>query len=539
LIALRLSAIAVAVAPWKHRGPLLVEGDMNEERGALRLIRLAGIFVLLTVVGCSKADDAASAPTATAAESPAALPAAPPPDAPPPPPTDAAATWAPTALDELLAPIALYPDVILAQVLAASTNAQEVLDAGNWLLDNPSLTGDALTKAAADADFSPSVQALVHFPTVVDMMCRELDWTRQLGDAFSADQPAVLAAVQRLRAQAADVGNLKATPEMAVEKQVENDKQVIVIQPANPQVVYVPQYNPTQVYAPPSQTMTTTTTTDTVSKSDAVLGGVLAFGAGVLIGSLLNDNDHDNYYCYPNWGYGGVYYGPRPYYPHTTFVYAPRYPGYRPAPYYRPPVAYPYQYNRYGNTNVNINVNNNYFNRFEGNRNRVTAYQPRSPLAQPRTVARPTQPSQTYQGSNRPAAKPAAREGARQPTPTGTYQGARPAQNRPAVAPTAAQRPQPTVRPAAPARSYQRPSAGADRGYPQVSGRRSDAASPQSAGARSFQGAGTRQGAMDRAASERGRTSMQSAQRPSQRAAAPQQRPSQRSSQAPRQRSRS
>jgi Protein of unknown function (DUF3300) len=508
---------------------------MRARQVSKRRMGIAAALAMVLLFGCSKADQ--NAASNTPAES-ATLPAAPAPDAPPPPPTDAAATWTPTALDELLAPIALYPDVILAQVLAASTNAQEVLDAGNWLLDNPSLTGDALTKAAADADFSPSVQALVHFPTVVDMMCRELDWTRQLGDAFSADQGAVLAAVQRLRAQAADVGNLQSTPQMAVEKTVANDKQVIVIQPANPQIVYVPQYNPTQVYtAPPAQT-----TSGTVSTSDAVVGGLLAFGAGVLIGSLLNDNHHDNYYCYPNWGYGGVYYGPRPYYPHSTFIYAPRYPGYRPTPYYRPPVAYPYQYNRYGNTNVNVNINNNYFNRFEGNRNRVTTYQPRSPVAQPR--ARPVQPGQTYQGAsrpaqpgqNRPAATPGTRETPRQPMPSGSYQGANrpaPGGTTPAQRPQPTARPQPTTRPPAQGQAYQRPSTGADRGYPQVSGRRSDVTPSQSRGARSFSGAGTQQGASDRAASQRGRASMQSAPRPSQRAQSPrtQQRPAQRSSQ--------
>ena len=181
---------------------------------------------------------------------------------------------------------------MLAQVLSASTNAQEVLDAGNWLLDNQSLQGDALTKAAADADFSPNVQALVHFPTVVDMMCRELDWTKQVGAAFTADQGAVLASVQRLRAQATAAGNLKSSPEMTVEQTKQNDKDVIVINNPNPQVVYVPQYNPTTVYtAPPATTTTTTTTTDSgISTSDAVLGGLLLFGAGMAVGSMF-DND--------------------------------------------------------------------------------------------------------------------------------------------------------------------------------------------------------------------------------------------------------
>jgi hypothetical protein len=128
------------------------------------------------------------------------------------------ASWAPDAVEELVAPIALYPDQLLGQILAASVNTQEVLDAGNWLLDNPNLTGDALDAAVQQAGFGPAMRALVQFPTVVDMMCQELDWTRQLGSAFASDQAAVLDAVQRLRAQAAEVGNLQTTPEQTVEQ---------------------------------------------------------------------------------------------------------------------------------------------------------------------------------------------------------------------------------------------------------------------------------------------------------------------------------
>ena len=480
------------------------------------------MFACLCVAGavslaaCSKADDAGKAAQA-APSSQASTPA---PDAPPPPATDEAADWSPSALDELLAPIALYPDAILAQVLAASTNSQEVLDAGNWLLDNQSLQGDALTKAAADADFSPSVQSLVHFPTVVDMMCREIDWTRQVGDAFTADQGAVLASVQRLRAQAAEVGNLKSTPEMAVSTETQQDKQVIVIQPANPQVVYVPQYNPTQAYTapPPATTMTTTTSDSGITTSEAVMGGLLAFGAGILVGNMWNDNDHD---CYPNWGYGGVYYGPRPYYPHNTFVYAPRYPGYRPTPYYRPPANYQNRYNnynKYGRTNVNVS-NNAYFNRFDKNQNRVSNYQPRSPIASPTTANRGDYRGQTtYKGADRPrptGGTATTREA--QPRPSGTYQGAR----GPATQPSAGQRNQPQTGARQPTQrpevtQSQRPGKGVDRGYPQTSGKRPDASSAtQDRGARSFSGAGENRGSVDRAASERGRSSMKAAPRPS------------------------
>ena len=288
-------------------------------------------------------------------------------------------------------------------MLSASTNAQEVLDAGNWLLDHQDLKGDDLTKAAADAGFTPSVQALVHFPTVVDMMCRELDWTKQVGDAFSADQGAVLASIQRLRKQAADAGNLKTSPEMTVTTTEQNGQSVIVVQPPSPQVVYVPQYNPQTVYTAPPAT-TTTTTTSGVSTETAVVGGLLAFGAGMLIGNAIADDDDDDW-GYPAWGYGGVYYGGRPYPPYPP--YRPAYPGYRPAGAYRPPANYANRYNsnnRYGNTNVNIdNSNNNYFNRFDKNQNRMSSYNPRSPIASP-TTRDNYRGQTTYKGENRPRA---------------------------------------------------------------------------------------------------------------------------------------
>src|SRR5262249_44604495 len=94
------------------------------------------------------------------------------------------ASWTPDALAELVAPIALYPDPLVAQILAASVNAQEVLDAGNWLLDNKNLKGDALDAATEKMGLGPAMRALVHFPDVVDMMCQQLDWTKQLGAAF-------------------------------------------------------------------------------------------------------------------------------------------------------------------------------------------------------------------------------------------------------------------------------------------------------------------------------------------------------------------
>jgi len=269
------------------------------------------------------------------------------------------ASWAPDALEKLVAPIALYPDQLVGQILAASVNPQEVLDAGNWLLQNQDLKSDALDAAAQQAGFGPATRALVQFPSVLDMMCQEMDWTHQLGAAFTSDQKGVLDAVQTLRAQAAQVGNLKSTPQQKVETKVENEKTIIEVQPANPQVVYVPQYNPQVVYTTPPPPAPAPSSEGTVSTGAAVAGGLVAFGVGMLIGSAIHNDD-----CYPHWGAGAVYVGPRPFYP-PAYVYRPVYgPAFHPATGYVRPAGYRYAYN-----NVNVNVNNNYFNQFNHNQN--------------------------------------------------------------------------------------------------------------------------------------------------------------------------
>jgi uncharacterized protein DUF3300 len=259
----------------------------------------------------------------------------------------------PEQLDKLLAPIALYPDALLMQVLAASVNTQEVLDGGNWLLQNKTLQGDQLDAASKAAGFGPAMQALMHFPQVVDMMCSEMDWTSQLGDAFNANQSAVLDSVQRLRLQAKQAGNLQTTPQQTVVTQQASGQQVIVIQPTNPQIIYVPQYNPVQVYVapPPSQPAT---------------GVIIAFGVGMAVGAMFSSN---NYYYYPRWGYGGgVYYRGGVWVSHS-YVYRPVYgPNYHRATlYYRPP-NYAYAYNRPYPGNAHYN-SNNYYNNYRGTTN--------------------------------------------------------------------------------------------------------------------------------------------------------------------------
>jgi hypothetical protein len=149
-------------------------------------------------------------------------------------------------LDQLLAPIALYPDSLVAQILMASTYPLEVVEAARWAKANPGLKGDALTSALEKENWDPSVKSLVNFPQVLEMMNEKLDWTQKLGDAFLAQQKDVMDTVQKLRQTAQAQGNLKSSEEQKVV--VEKETKTIIIESANPQVVYVPTYNPTVVY---------------------------------------------------------------------------------------------------------------------------------------------------------------------------------------------------------------------------------------------------------------------------------------------------
>ena len=232
---------------------------------------LTAVFPSMTVmVGCkSSAPSPAETPAATQAAAPAPAPTD----------TSAAQPAVQMSVDDLVAPIALYPDQLLAQVLTASTNAQEVLDGGNWLIQNQSLKGDALTNAAKAANFSPSMQYLMTFPQVVDNMCQQIDWTTQLGQAFSADQKGVMAAIQKKRAEAQQAGNLKSSPQMTVTQKTDNNQQYVEIKPADPQVVYVPEYNPVTIYNTPAPTTVvtqaapaTTTVVTTEQKSGVSTG---------------------------------------------------------------------------------------------------------------------------------------------------------------------------------------------------------------------------------------------------------------------------
>jgi len=249
-------------------------------------------------------------------------------------PTDAhgqSALPTPDQLDQLLAPIALYPDQLVAQICTASTDPQQILDADNWLHQNQGLSGQARTDAAQQQGFDPAFIALVNFPQVLDMMAQNIDSYAAIGQAFSANQGMVMDSVQRLRQQAYASGAIESNQYQTVTVQPQGATQVVVIQPANPQVVYVPQYNPQVVYAQPST-------------AAVVTASLLTFGAGIALGAWISNNS------YP-WGWGGWgwNWGHRTVIVHNNYWvvnnnrYRPRYPSYhyRPPMYNRPVYARP------------------------------------------------------------------------------------------------------------------------------------------------------------------------------------------------------
>lgn len=180
----------------------------------------------------------------------------PPPNAPPPggPPATGAppgALMPPQQLDDLVAPIALYPDPLVAEVLAAATYPMEIAEAEQWLRDHPSWKPSKLMKEAKKQNWDPSVQGLVAFPNVLAQLTQNMSWTTQLGNAFLAQQADVMQAVQRMRAQAQAKGKLKSTPQETVSTQNQNGQNAIQIEPANPDMWYVPNYDPVYVWGPP------------------------------------------------------------------------------------------------------------------------------------------------------------------------------------------------------------------------------------------------------------------------------------------------
>ncbi len=188
-------------------------------------------------------------------------------------------------------------------MLLCASNPGKVVLLQEWLASNQTLKGSELQDAASKSGFEPSFVAIVLFPQVVDAMAGNLEATTRLGQAFAADRSAVFASIQRLRVKAKDAGKLKSTPQQDVETRTSSSgQQVIVIEPANPQIVYVPQYNAQTVYTQ-AATSSTVVIQQESSSSDAVAAGLIGFTAGIAIGAAI-DND---YYYGPYGWHGGAY----------------------------------------------------------------------------------------------------------------------------------------------------------------------------------------------------------------------------------------
>src|ERR1700680_289962 len=188
-------------------------------------------------------------------------------------------SFAPVQLDQLVSRIALYPDALLAQILAAATYPDQIPDAARWGDQHHYLTGQALADAiqADQLPWDPSVQALLPFPSVLDMMASDMNWTTDLGNAFLAQQQDVMDAVQRERRRARDFGYLRSNGQIVV-----SGGPYIEIAPANPEFIVVPYYDPTIVFFAP--------------RPGIVVGGAIRFGFGVTIGGFFRPG---------GWGYHG------------------------------------------------------------------------------------------------------------------------------------------------------------------------------------------------------------------------------------------
>jgi hypothetical protein len=202
-------------------------------------------------------------------------------------------------LDSLVAPIALYPDPLLAQTLAASTYPLEIMQLQQWLAQNPGVKDKALADAVARQPWDPSVQAMAALPDLVKQLADNVQWTTDLGNAFLAQESDVMHAVQRMRAKAQSNGNLQSTPQQRVERQVVQNEPVIVIEQASPDVVYVPSYNPTVVYGEPVYPY------PPIYYPPATgywTGAAIGFGAGVAMGAFWGSGGWGGWGYRPGWG---------------------------------------------------------------------------------------------------------------------------------------------------------------------------------------------------------------------------------------------
>jgi hypothetical protein len=214
-------------------------------------------------------------------------------------------------LQALVAPIALYPDALVAQILAAATFPDQVAVADYWLRQNQHLMGASLMHEVDKQSWNSSVKALTEFSSVLDSLAKNLTWTSSLGEAYHNQPSEVMAAIQTLRAKAKAAGNLKSTSQMTV---VQQTPQTIVIEPVNPQVVYVPVYNPAVIYGTPY-------VTPGYTAGDVAAAGVLAFGAGIAVGALAGGGccgwGWNSWNC--NWSGGAVIYNHNNFYGNSAW----------------------------------------------------------------------------------------------------------------------------------------------------------------------------------------------------------------------------
>jgi hypothetical protein len=224
-------------------------------------------------------------------------------------------------LQALVAPIALYPDALVAQVLSASTFPDQVAAAELWLQQHKDWKGKKLEKEANKQDWDESVKALTQFASVLGNMAANLAWTSELGEAYHFQHKDVMFAIQTLRAKAKADGKLVTTPEIKV---VQQSPSTIVIEPANPEVVYVPAYNPAVIYGTPY-------VVPNYTAGDVAAASVLSFGAGVAIGALASDSWHSwnvNWYGGAVAYHGAAYYGNAAWHGYGAYGAAGAYHGY-------------------------------------------------------------------------------------------------------------------------------------------------------------------------------------------------------------------
>jgi len=282
------------VAVSDHRIPAAANAiGIGQEETMRQVISYLASAALLLGTMPTPVRGQAPAPASTAAPAPAAS-------------VDEVQKFSTEQLDALLAPIALYPDALLTQMLMAATYPVDIVSASRWLAqgNNKDLNGQALENALKTQPWDPSVKSLVPFPQVLDMMNQQLEWTQQLGFAMSVQQQEVFDSVQRLRLQAQRAGNLQSTAQQVVRVEPPPPdvvvvpgapQQIIVIEPAQPDVVFVPRYNPTTVFGTWPYPATPPVFYPSMGYGSALAAGLM-FGAGVAITAGLWG------WARPNWG---------------------------------------------------------------------------------------------------------------------------------------------------------------------------------------------------------------------------------------------